>query len=43
LDNPEESRRIGVNGRKVAEMYFNMDVQAKILYDFIKDELVKAK
>lgn len=36
LDNPEEARLVGQNGRKVAELFFNKDIQAKILYDFLK-------
>lgn len=39
LSNPEEAKRIGVNGRKVAETHFNKDIQAKILYDFLKENL----
>ncbi len=36
LNNPEEARLIGANGRKVAEKHFNKDVQAKVLYNFLK-------
>ena len=39
LNNPEEAKRIGANGRKVAEKYFNKDIQAKILYDFLQKEI----
>jgi glycosyltransferase involved in cell wall biosynthesis len=39
LSNPDESKRIGMNGRKVAEKYFNKDIQAKILFDFLKENL----
>lgn len=35
LSNPEEAKKIGANGRKVAEEYFNKDIQAKILYNFL--------
>ena len=35
LSNPEEAKEIGINGRKVAEKYFNKDIQGKILYDFL--------
>ncbi len=37
LINPEEAKRIGANGRKVAKKHFNKDIQAKILYDFFQD------
>ncbi len=36
LSNPEEATQIGLNGRKVAEMHFNKDNQAKILYDYLQ-------
>jgi glycosyltransferase involved in cell wall biosynthesis len=39
LSNPDESKRIGINGRKVAEKYFNKNIQAKILFDFLKENL----
>ncbi|MFN3873603.1 MAG: glycosyltransferase family 4 protein [Ignavibacterium sp.] len=35
LSNPEEAKRIGANGRKVAETHFNKDIQAKRLYEFL--------
>lgn len=35
LSNPEEAKRIGANGHKVAETHFNKDIQAKKLYDFL--------
>lgn len=35
LSNPAEAKRIGANGRKVAETHFNKDIQAKKLYDFL--------
>ncbi|MBS4058266.1 MAG: glycosyltransferase family 4 protein [Bacteroidales bacterium] len=37
LSNPNEAKRIGATGRKVAEMYFNKDIQSKILLDFLKE------
>jgi len=37
LSNPDEAKRIGLNGRKVAEKHFNKDIQAKILFDFLKN------
>lgn len=40
LSNPQEAKRIGANGRKVAEKYFNKDIQAKVLYDFLKNEVI---
>lgn len=39
LSNPEEARRVGANGRKVAETHFNKDIQAKILFDFLQQNL----
>lgn len=39
LSNLEEAKRIGMNGRKVAEKSFNKYIQAKILYDFLKENL----
>lgn len=36
LSDPENARKIGLNGRKVAEKEFNKDIQAKKLYDFLK-------
>lgn len=41
LSNPEKAKRIGANGRKVAEKHFNKDIQARLLYDFLKDLLSK--
>ena len=35
LSNPLKAKRIGTNGRKVAETHFNKDIQAKKLYDFL--------
>lgn len=39
LSNPAEARRIGANGRKVAEIHFNKDIQARRLYEFLKENL----
>jgi glycosyltransferase involved in cell wall biosynthesis len=39
LSKPEEAKRIGMNGRKVAEKSFNKDIQAKILFNFLKENL----
>lgn len=36
LSNPEIAEMVGMNGRKVAEKEFNKDIQAKKLYDFLK-------
>jgi glycosyltransferase involved in cell wall biosynthesis len=36
LANPELSKKVGLEGRKVAEQQFNKDIQAKMLYDFLK-------
>lgn len=36
LTNPREAKRIGSNGRKLAETHFNKDIQAKKLYDFLQ-------
>lgn len=36
LSNPTEAKRIGSNGREVAETHFNKDIQAKKLYDFLQ-------
>ena len=35
LSDHENARRVGANGRKVAEREFNKDVQAKKMYDFL--------
>jgi glycosyltransferase involved in cell wall biosynthesis len=35
LSDPENAKRVGMNGRKVAEKAFNKDMQAKKLYDFL--------
>ncbi len=39
LTNRTEARRIGLNGRQVAEKHFNMDIQAQILFDFLESNL----
>lgn len=43
LSNPEVAKRIGQNGRKVAEKYFNKVIQAKILFDFLNEEPLSQK
>jgi glycosyltransferase involved in cell wall biosynthesis len=49
LFDPSNAKRIGLNGRKVAEKEFNKDIQAKKLFDFLKEimneepRLIKAK
>lgn len=35
LSNPENAKRVGRNGRAVAETSFNAGIQAKTLYDFL--------
>jgi glycosyltransferase involved in cell wall biosynthesis len=42
LSNYENAKRVGLNGKKVAEREFNKDIQAKKLYDFLK-ELVEER
>lgn len=42
LSNPQEAKRVGINGRKVAETHFSKDIQAKVLYDFLYS-LIKDK
>lgn len=37
LSDPQNAKRVGRNGRRVAEKCFNKDIQAKKLYDFLKD------
>jgi glycosyltransferase involved in cell wall biosynthesis len=39
LKNSDEARRIGKNGREVAEKHFNKDIQSKKLYNFLKEVL----
>jgi glycosyltransferase involved in cell wall biosynthesis len=36
LSNPENAKLVGKSGRRIAELYFNKENQAKILYDFLK-------
>lgn len=36
LSDPVNAKRVGLNGRKVAEKEFNKDIQAKKLYEFLK-------
>jgi glycosyltransferase involved in cell wall biosynthesis len=40
LSDSINAKRIGQNGKKVAETYFNKDIQVKVLYDFFQ-ELIK--
>lgn len=35
LSNPIKAKDVGKNGRKVAEKYFNKDIQAVLLYNFL--------
>jgi len=37
LRDPENAKRVGANGRKVAEVHFNKDIQAKKLVEFWKE------
>lgn len=37
LSDPENAKRVGANGRKVAEQSFNKDIQAKKLFHFLKE------
>ena len=39
LSDPENAKRVGLNGRKVAETHFSMDVQSKRLYSFLKESI----
>ncbi|MBW6492731.1 MAG: glycosyltransferase [Lentimicrobium sp.] len=41
LDKPLTAKKIGSNGRKVAELHFNKETQAKSLYDFLKSLIDK--
>jgi glycosyltransferase involved in cell wall biosynthesis len=36
MNNPNQSIKVGLNGKKVAETYFNKDIQSKLLFDFLK-------
>lgn len=35
LINPKKSKIVGFNGRRVAELYFNKDIQSQILFEFL--------
>jgi glycosyltransferase involved in cell wall biosynthesis len=37
LNDPKLSETVGINGRKVAELHFNMKTQGKILYKFLRE------
>lgn len=37
LSNPENAKRVGANGRKVAEREFNKDLQARKLVEFLEE------
>lgn len=39
LSDQQKAMKVGLNGRKVAEMHFNADVQAKLLYEFLRVNL----
>ncbi|MCK9412222.1 MAG: glycosyltransferase family 4 protein [Prolixibacteraceae bacterium] len=39
LSNPINAIRVGKNGRKVAEKHFNMEIQAKMLFEFISQHV----
>lgn len=36
LSDHDNARQVGANGKKVAEKYFNKDIQAKILHNFLQ-------
>jgi glycosyltransferase involved in cell wall biosynthesis len=36
LKNPELAVKVGAQGKKVAQIYFNKEIQTKLLYDFLK-------
>lgn len=40
LCDPVKAQQVGLEGKKVAEKYFNNDHQAKLLYDFIMESLM---
>jgi len=40
LSDPGNAKRVGLNGWKVADEHFSMDVQAKRLYDFLNGQLL---
>jgi glycosyltransferase involved in cell wall biosynthesis len=37
----KNARRVGKNGKKVAEIHFNQDVQAQRLFNFLKENAIK--
>jgi glycosyltransferase involved in cell wall biosynthesis len=37
LNNKEKAKAVGLNGRMVAEKYFNMDIQSKLLYNYFEN------
>ena len=39
LFDKEKARRVGLNGRKVAEENFSIDIQSKRLVQFLEDNL----
>ena len=39
LSNPTVAKKVGANGKIVADKSFNKDIQAKILYDFLRENL----
>ncbi|MGC8979632.1 glycosyltransferase family 4 protein [Caldisericum sp.] len=41
LSDPEAARHVGANGRKVAVTYFNQDIQARRLHDFLQGLLME--
>lgn len=42
LNNPSQAKLVGLKGRIIAETFFNKDKQAKLLYNFLKDNMVKS-
>lgn len=40
LKNPEDSKEIGKNGKKVAKTHFNKEIQSKILLDFFESQMI---
>lgn len=39
LSNPDNAKKVGLAGRKVAEREFNSEIQAKRLYEFLQENL----
>jgi glycosyltransferase involved in cell wall biosynthesis len=39
LSDPELAKKVGANGRKIAEQHFNMDIQAVRLYSFLLENI----